>query len=125
MDLTGGFVLVADLYQAIVTVAPLRTLNFQTIPLEGLQRPVAVDYDPVSQMVYWTDVGSKSISRCYLNGTGQTSIIHLNATSGTYRDLSKSELTRIKGYFIPDQKLACLVLFLQHLLKINNISILY
>ena len=86
MDLTGGFVLVTDLYQAIVTVAPLGTLNFQTIPLEGILTPVAVDYDPVSQMVYWTDVGSKSVSRCYLNGTGQETVLQLDDTSGMYRD---------------------------------------
>ena len=88
MNLTGGFVIVADIGQPFLAVAPLETLQFETLPLESLQSPVAVDYDPVSQMVYWTDVnvGSQSISRCYLNGTGEETVLQLNYDSGTYKD---------------------------------------
>ena len=89
MNLTSEFVIVADLTQAIVTVAPLDTLQFEAIPLEGLVNPVAVDYDPVSQMVYWTDVVTRSISRCYLNGTGQTTVLRLDDASGTYKDRAR------------------------------------
>ena len=87
--------IVADLGQAILTVAPLETLQFETLPLESLQSPVAVDYDPISQMVYWTDVnvGSQSISRCYLNGTGQETVLQLDSNSGTYRDHAQVNLS--------------------------------
>lgn len=40
------------------------------LPLTGLEGVSGVDYDPVDQRVYWTDVITKSISRAYLNGTG-------------------------------------------------------
>jgi len=40
------------------------------IPLENLHTPVAIDYDPVEDYVYWTDVGRKTISRARSNGDG-------------------------------------------------------
>ena len=84
MDLIDGFIIVADRSQTFLTAAPLNeTLQFDDIPAEGLHIPVAVDYDPIGQMVYWTDVGSKSISRCFLNGTGQEVILQLDDASGT------------------------------------------
>ena len=86
MNLTDEFVIVADIGQPSLTIAPIETLEFKTLPLRGLVSPVAVDYDPISQMVYWTDVGSKSISRCYLNGTGQEIVLQLDDASGTYKD---------------------------------------
>ncbi len=76
----GDFALIADLNnrtiyagsmgQALVDLAPL--------PLSGIQRPLAVDYDPVMEMVYWTDVQgipSSRISRAHLNGSNQRTLV--------------------------------------------------
>jgi len=40
-------------------------LNIQIIG-----RAVAIDFDPVEQMVYWTDVDARAIGRAFLNGSG-------------------------------------------------------
>ena len=36
----------------------------------NISRPIAVDYDPVEDKVYWTDVTLEQISRAYPNGSG-------------------------------------------------------
>ncbi len=76
----GDFALIADLEnqtiyagsmgQALVDLAPL--------PLSGLQGPLAVSYDPVMEMIYWTDVRgipSPKISRAHLNGSNQRTLV--------------------------------------------------
>ncbi|KAK2163793.1 hypothetical protein LSH36_74g10031 [Paralvinella palmiformis] len=50
------------------------------IPLENLHTPVAIDYDPVEDYVYWTDVGRKTISRARSNGDGQQ-VLHNGVVS--------------------------------------------
>ena len=39
------------------------------IELMDIKRAIAIDYDPVDNYVYWTDI--KAISRGHLDGTGQ------------------------------------------------------
>ncbi|XP_038051798.1 low-density lipoprotein receptor-related protein 4-like [Patiria miniata] len=68
---------VANLDPPGIFVAPTDTFNFTLIPglEDDLSRPVAIDYDPVDGMVYWTDVQRKSISRALLDGTGVTVLV--------------------------------------------------
>ena len=42
------------------------------IPLKDLAVVVAMDYDPVEDHVYWTDVRRHTISRARSNGEGQS-----------------------------------------------------
>ncbi len=83
--LTNGFVLVADLAGAIY-VAPIANsndgLSFEAIPLQQLGAPVAVDFDPVHQRIYFTDVLSKTIQRSDLDGSSQEVVIRLDRQSG-------------------------------------------
>ena len=55
-----------------IYVAQADTFNFTVIPgtSDPSFNPLAVDYDPVSRQVYWTDFGISSIQRVFLNGTG-------------------------------------------------------
>ena len=42
----------------------------EPIKIKGnLSRPVAIDYDPLEDRLYWTDVTLKTISRAFLNGS--------------------------------------------------------
>ncbi|XP_072027809.1 uncharacterized protein [Amphiura filiformis] len=57
--------------------APMANLqSMAPIPLYGLINPVAIDYDPVRRLIYWSDHGDASmppfISRANLDGTSQT-----------------------------------------------------
>ncbi|XP_038059975.1 uncharacterized protein LOC119730971 isoform X2 [Patiria miniata] len=62
-----------------IFVAPADTFNFTLIPSfddhEHVLRPVAIDYDPVDGMVYWTDVQHRSISRAFVDGTGSVVLL--------------------------------------------------
>ncbi|PIK35087.1 putative cubilin [Apostichopus japonicus] len=72
-------------------------VNFEEIPISGLSRPVAVDYDPVEQKVYITDVGrpmcqmdwpltlchGSSIDRCRFGSDG--AIINVARLDGSFR----------------------------------------
>jgi len=41
-----------------------------TLDIQIIQHAVAIDFDPVEQMVYWTDDDARAVSRAYLNGSG-------------------------------------------------------
>ncbi len=69
--------------QGLTDLAPL--------PLDGVINPVAVDYDPVEGMVYWTDVGNPSpkISKAHLDGSGQMILVYeLNVPGGLALDVT-------------------------------------
>ncbi|GAB0097057.1 low-density lipoprotein receptor-related protein 4 [Sergentomyia squamirostris] len=51
------------------------------VPLDGLKSAVALEWDSASDYIYWTDVGRGSISRAYLNGSNQATIISTNLVS--------------------------------------------
>lgn len=52
----------------------LDTLDFTTVVLNihGVRNSVAVDYDPVDRMVYWTDDNVRAVRRARLDGTGMS-----------------------------------------------------
>ena len=45
------------------------------LPLSGLDAPSAVDYDPGSNMIYWTDEDLKTVNRARLDGYLQEVIV--------------------------------------------------
>lgn len=48
--------------------------NFM-LPLNGLKHAIAIDFDPVEKMLYWTDEQARVIRRAYLNGSNQQDVI--------------------------------------------------
>ncbi|KAK3698272.1 hypothetical protein QZH41_009502 [Actinostola sp. cb2023] len=47
----------------------------QRIPLLMLSKPTAVDFDPIEERVYWSDLNQRSIYRSFLNGSSQQRIV--------------------------------------------------
>ncbi|XP_076114053.1 low-density lipoprotein receptor-related protein 4-like [Mytilus galloprovincialis] len=41
------------------------------IPLKGVKKIIAIDYNPISNMIYWSDQDLNTISAAYLDGSGQ------------------------------------------------------
>ena len=72
---------VADISLGGIYMASTRDLNFTRLPLENVTSPVAVDYDPVAQIVFWTDVGRNTINAARVDGTNQR--VLANGLSGT------------------------------------------
>ncbi|XP_003704485.2 low-density lipoprotein receptor-related protein 6 [Megachile rotundata] len=48
--------------------------NF-VLPLTGIKHAIAIDFDPVQEMLYWTDEEAHAIRRASLDGTNQENII--------------------------------------------------
>ncbi|XP_072018612.1 uncharacterized protein [Amphiura filiformis] len=80
----NDFVIVTDIDNATIFTGPTDTLQFQRIPLQNVKRPVAIDYDPVEQRIYWTDETDININRAFINGTGQEVVVELQAPSVPY-----------------------------------------
>ncbi|XP_041470021.1 nidogen-2-like [Lytechinus variegatus] len=55
--------------------------SFVKIPLNGLALPVGVEYDPRSEMIYWTDAMLHTVNRAELDGSNQEVIVQLQASS--------------------------------------------
>ena len=57
-----------------IFVAPVDTLNFTLVPgfgdHEAISHPVAIDFDPVDNMLYWTDARLGVINRALQDGSG-------------------------------------------------------
>ncbi|XP_012250592.2 low-density lipoprotein receptor-related protein 6 [Athalia rosae] len=45
------------------------------LPLTGIKHAIAIDFDPLDEMLYWTDEEAKGIRRASLNGSGQEDIV--------------------------------------------------
>ncbi|KAK0099194.1 hypothetical protein PV326_000031 [Microctonus aethiopoides] len=45
------------------------------LPLSGVKYAIAIDFDPVDEMFYWTDEKVRVIRRAYLDGSGQEDIL--------------------------------------------------
>ena len=73
--MTDSIVFVTDLDKGAIFMATATNLTFTQLPLAGLQTPVAVDYDPVDGIVYWTDSSTRTISSARIDGTNQTTVI--------------------------------------------------
>ncbi|KAJ8675255.1 hypothetical protein QAD02_011041 [Eretmocerus hayati] len=48
--------------------------NF-VLPLTGIKHAIAIDFDPIDEMLYWTDEQAHAIRRAYLNGSGQHDVV--------------------------------------------------
>lgn len=45
------------------------------IPLTGVEKVIALDYNPVSNMVYWSDQDLHTINSAYLDGSGRENLV--------------------------------------------------
>ncbi|XP_063952170.1 low-density lipoprotein receptor-related protein 6-like [Lytechinus pictus] len=63
------FFLVTDTYRrSIFQVSIESNLEPKALYLPSIQNPIAVSFDPIDRKVYWSDVGSKTLSRASLDG---------------------------------------------------------
>ena len=80
---TDNFLLMTDSYRKEIYQMDLATGDVRAIPvLTDHDNPIAVDYDPQTSTVYWTDVSSKDIRSARLDGSDDSLVRTLN--SGPY-----------------------------------------
>ena len=75
----GDFLLVAE-GKAILQV-DVTSGAVNVVINTGSSLPVALDYDPVHQHIYWSDVQHKFIHRVNLDGSNSQSLIHTGAST--------------------------------------------
>ena len=108
--------IIAEAYVGEIYKIPLEIPETPCSPLginTNISRPVAVDYDPVEEKVYWTDVTLKLVARAFPNGSSVEVIAHNNVETPdglavdyvgrnlywTDQGTSKIEVARLDGSF--------------------------
>ena len=69
-DLTDTEILTAE-----NTGSSFSSSIYRELSLSGLRAPAAVDYDPDTEYVYWTDEAAATISRAALDGSYQETVL--------------------------------------------------
>ncbi|XP_025112203.1 deleted in malignant brain tumors 1 protein-like [Pomacea canaliculata] len=59
----------------------MTSYSYITIPLPGLGRPFAIDYDYINSKMYWTDLATKQIRSARVDGTQNRTVLALGANS--------------------------------------------
>ena len=70
---SDGFLLATDSFlHAIVQISiDTSRLEYTALDLGSMTNPIAVDYDPIEDRVYWSDVKEQKVQRAFMNGTGK------------------------------------------------------
>eukprot|EP00058_Branchiostoma_floridae_P013348 XP_002598836.1 hypothetical protein BRAFLDRAFT_74487 [Branchiostoma floridae] len=71
------FLLVGDREKEIIIQVDITAGSKVTLPLEGVGQPYALDYDPLTDCVYWSDFRNKNIKRARRDGSGMETIIDI------------------------------------------------
>ena len=69
--LFDNFLLFTDSYQKQIYQMNLDDGSFHGIPLSGHENPISIDYDPLDEMLYWTDVSTRKIRRAHISGNSE------------------------------------------------------
>ncbi|XP_060073519.1 deleted in malignant brain tumors 1 protein-like [Ylistrum balloti] len=77
-QIPNNFLLVTDTTDRQVYRMDINTQSYVTIPLSNHDNPIAIDYNPTTYRILWTDVGSKQIRRASLNGFSEQTIRQLS-----------------------------------------------
>ncbi|XP_071508204.1 uncharacterized protein [Diadema antillarum] len=86
-EIPDSLLLIADIGAGALYMANFANLTFTELPFNGLQRPVAVGFDPVEGLVYWSDIRGGTISAASINGTNQRIIVdNLGTPDGLFVD---------------------------------------
>lgn len=77
----NNIVLIVQKHKIIKVSLDTNDYTVFVLPFAGIKHAIAIDFDPVEEMVYWTDDVARAIKRAYLNGTGQQDIIKFDVVN--------------------------------------------
>ncbi|XP_071508194.1 uncharacterized protein [Diadema antillarum] len=87
LEIPDSLLLVADIDAGALYMANFANLMFTELPFNGLQTPVAVGFDPVEGLVYWSDIRARTVSAASINGTNQRVVLdNLGTPDGLFVD---------------------------------------
>ncbi|KAI8485124.1 hypothetical protein Bbelb_370490 [Branchiostoma belcheri] len=73
------FLLVADKNEEIILQVNITSGSNATLPLGDVGQPYALDYDPLTDYVYWSDTRNDKIHRARRDGSGRESILDITS----------------------------------------------
>ena len=73
-----------DLEEETIIQVDITSRSKVTLPLVGVRRPHALDYDPLTDYVYWSDCKKKEIKRARRDGSGMETIIDFGGRYGKF-----------------------------------------
>ncbi len=68
----------ADYNASTIYVGSLVDFELRALPLDNVHGPADVEYDPIEQMVYWTEIDQPRITRARLDGSLQETLVSEN-----------------------------------------------
>lgn len=68
------FLLVARRQEILIISLDTPDFTEVVVPVSGMEHAVAVDFDPLDKMLYWSDDEKLEIKRSKLDGTGISNI---------------------------------------------------
>lgn len=60
----------------------MMSYSYITVPLQGMGRPFAIDYDYINSRIYWTDLDARLIRSARPDGTQSETVLALGAGKG-------------------------------------------
>ena len=84
MTTIRDFVLVADSYIQEIYRMDLETGSYSAIPQYTVNTPIAIDYDPPTHTVFYSDVVLHQIKSTDLDGTNEKILKRLNSGKTLY-----------------------------------------
>ncbi|KAI8484589.1 hypothetical protein Bbelb_376960 [Branchiostoma belcheri] len=85
-NISEPFLLVADKDGEILLQVNITSGSTTTLPLGDVGVPVALDYDPLTDYVYWSDNRNKKIHRARRDGSGRETILDISNVRGLALD---------------------------------------
>lgn len=74
----------AEIFMAEAIDYSFVNTSFIKIPLQGVEFPVGVEFDPRSELIYWTDAKLHTVNRAALDGSSKEVIVQLQTVSGDH-----------------------------------------
>ncbi|XP_019617821.1 PREDICTED: low-density lipoprotein receptor-related protein 4-like [Branchiostoma belcheri] len=83
-NISEPFLLVADRYGEIILQVNITSGSTTTLPLGDVGQPAALDYDPLTDYVYWADDLNDKIHRARRDGSGRETILDITSDNSVF-----------------------------------------
>uniref|UniRef100_A0A2S2P0K4 Low-density lipoprotein receptor-related protein 6 n=2 Tax=Schizaphis graminum TaxID=13262 RepID=A0A2S2P0K4_SCHGA len=91
----NSFLIVAQKTTFYRVVMDIDDSSDSSLPVIGLKHVKAVEYDPISHMIYWIDGRTQMIKRCHENGSNPSMFIGNNGNTYNLYDLALEPYNRL------------------------------
>ncbi|PVD22132.1 hypothetical protein C0Q70_17937 [Pomacea canaliculata] len=116
-ELPDTFLLFTDWNKTSVFRMDMMSYSYITVPLQGMGRPFAIDYDYINSRIYWTDLDARLIRSARVDGTQSETVLALGATADA-EGLAVDPLSGLLFYTDTGYDIIALVTFAGHQRKV-------